>query len=250
MDNIEKYINCMFHKLPMGQKANAETSAVLTFSSATETFCSHVPIAKFYSYNYADITREFTFSFFGNFSHEKFKVGDLFYNICVEITDDPTIKISGGVVSLGYYVHRFSLNNAKILSLNPLVVQTKYIDGIDVRISRPARRPQLSRHIDNYETIQESSKYLPLYEYGKKQRPFCWKKEMVGAFNVFMFYDGINSFVQYCMGTIDNEFIIWKENVVDTLSLSAPVDYIVIYHGNDMKKAIKIFKKEVKECML
>lgn len=58
--------------------------------------------------------------------------------IIIEVTNDPTPKFAGGVVSLGYYVLRVCMQNVKA-SKDSLF--SRFIDGFDYRLSRPARIP-------------------------------------------------------------------------------------------------------------
>ena len=71
-----------------------------------------------------------------------FKENELINEIRLDITDDPTLDFAGGIVSLGYYILRIVMKNAKFHSEKGLMVfSTRYIDGFSFRLSRPARRP-------------------------------------------------------------------------------------------------------------
>ena len=75
-------------------------------------------------------------------------------NVIIEMTDDNTLDYAGGVVSLGYYVCRIEIGNAKInIKENQLVFSTRYLDGFRFRISRPARRFE-------FPELNEKSSYI------------------------------------------------------------------------------------------
>lgn len=71
-----------------------------------------------------------------------FKEGEVINQISIDITDDPTLDYSGGVVSLGYYILRIVIENSRFhLEKGLMVFSTRYVDGFSFRLSRPARRP-------------------------------------------------------------------------------------------------------------
>ena len=71
-----------------------------------------------------------------------FKDKELLNEIRLEITDDDTPSYAGGVISLGYYVLRIIMKNARVtLDKDQMMFQTKFIEGFSFRLSRPARRP-------------------------------------------------------------------------------------------------------------
>lgn len=71
--------------------------------------------------------REVELTFAGDFSEigEKDLVEGIPCIFIADFTNDPTIKVAGGVVSLGYYLFRISLNNCEITSYKPLIIKAK-----------------------------------------------------------------------------------------------------------------------------
>lgn len=62
-----------------------------------------------------------------------------FKEIIVDVTDDPTPDVAGGVVSLGYYVNRFAMKEFKIMSLTPQLVLSTNLSNFLLKNTKSMR---------------------------------------------------------------------------------------------------------------
>jgi len=61
--------------------------------------------------------------------------------ICVTMTNDPYCEFSGGIVNLGSYCIRWRLMNGALISTNPLIFKTDFLDGCIFSETIPLRIP-------------------------------------------------------------------------------------------------------------
>jgi hypothetical protein len=74
----------------------------------------------------------------------------LFEYVIIEVTNDPTPRAAGGVISLGYYVCRITMSNVSITTGGANVLTTGVFSA---RISRPGRIPHDFMHEEGTRSV-------------------------------------------------------------------------------------------------